>query len=194
MKYGGVLLFVVGMLASLTFGWLFDQKLFYTSESQPVEFNHALHTDSVGQGCQDCHGFSEDGTFAGIPKLEQCVTCHAEVSGTTEAERRFVEEYVKKNREVPWLVFARQPDNAYFSHFYHVNTAKIECARCHGQHGSSTTLHPLQVNIITGYSRDVEGSWNSGILGKPSDGMKMSDCINCHNEHTHQSACIDCHK
>ncbi len=194
MKFNGVIFFVVGMLVAIALGWFVNPNIFYTSESQPVEFSHAVHTDSVGQSCQDCHGFTEDGAFAGIPKLEQCAGCHSEVTGTTDAERLFVEEYVKKNREVPWLVFSRQPDNAYFSHIYHVNNAKIECARCHGQHGSSSSLRPLQVNIITGYSRNVEGSWNSGMLGRPSDGMKMSDCIDCHNEHAHNTACIDCHK
>jgi hypothetical protein len=195
MKLGGAKLFVVGMLASLVLGWLVFPRLFYASKPQPVEFNHVLHTsDKVGLGCQDCHGFAENGAFVGIPKLEQCVTCHAEATGTTDEEHRFVEEYVKQNREVPWRVYARQPDNVYFSHFYHVKAETIECKRCHGEQGATTTLRPLLVNVISGYSRDIEGNWISGSLWKPPAGLKMSDCIDCHEEHGCRSACIDCHK
>jgi len=183
------------MLASLVFGWWVFPKIIYTSEPQPVQFNHALHTsDKVGLSCTDCHGFAENGAFAGIPRLEQCASCHAEVIGTTKEEQRFVEEYVKQKHEVPWGVYARQPDNAYFSHIYHVKMAGIECARCHGQHGTTTTLRPLQVNVINGYSSDVSGSSISWIRRKTPDGMKMSDCIDCHKDHARRSACIECHK
>jgi hypothetical protein len=195
MKSGGTRFFAVGMLASLGFGWWVFPTLLYTPQQQPVQFSHALHvSDKVGLSCQDCHGFAKNGAFSGIPRLEQCASCHAEVSGTTEEEHRFVEEYVKQNREVQWRVYARQPDNAYFSHVYHVKTAGIECARCHGQHGETTTLRPLMVNVINGYSRDISGGSISGIRWQKPDGLKMSDCIACHKEHSHRSACIDCHK
>ena len=194
MNIRSALFFVIGMLASIAFGWWVFPKILYNNESQPVNFSHAVHADKVGLGCQDCHGFSENGTFAGIPKLEQCAGCHAEVTGTTEDEHRFVEEYVKKNRELPWKVFARQPDNVYFSHVSHVKTAALECSRCHGQQGTTTTVRLVQVNVLSGYSRDIEGSWTSGIFWKPSDGMRMDDCIDCHKEHGRKSACIDCHK
>ena len=195
MTLRGITFFIVGLAASLSFGWWAFPKILFTPQPQPVQFSHALHTgEKVGLTCQDCHGFSGNGAFAGIPTIDQCVTCHSEVSGSTEEERRFVEEFVKPNREVPWRVYARQPDNAYFSHIYHVKSAGIECARCHGQHGATSTLRPLQVNVISGYSRDLWGSPVSGIRWIPSEGMKMSDCIDCHQQHAHRSACIDCHK
>jgi hypothetical protein len=191
-KFKGFAPFAAGMVLSLAFGWWVFPKILYTSEPQPVQFSHALHAgERVGLTCQDCHGLGDKGTFAGIPRIEQCAPCHAEPTGTTEEERRFVEEFVKKNREVPWRVYARQPDNAYFSHVYHVKTAGIQCTRCHGQHGTTTSLRPLEVNFINGYSKDI---WGSSISGIASDGMKMSNCIDCHKEHARRSACIDCHK
>lgn len=195
MRLGRAKFFLLGVAASLVFGWWLFPKLLYTNEPQPVKFSHAVHTgEKAGMSCQDCHGFTENGTFSGVPNLEQCATCHAEPSGTTEEERRFVDEYVKQNREVPWGVAARQPDNVYFSHFPHVKKAAIECARCHRQSGTTTAPSPLKVNILTGYSRDLEGSRFSGIPWKASDGMLMSDCIDCHSERGRKSACIDCHK
>lgn len=195
MKFDGATPFVLGLMATLAFGWWVFPKLLYTSEPQPVQFSHALHTsDRVGLTCQDCHGIDEKGVFAGIPQIAQCASCHSEVAGTTPEEKHFVDDFVKPNHEVPWREYARQPDNAYFSHVYHVKSAGIECARCHGGHGSTSALRPLQVNVISGYSRDISGSSISGFPWNPSDGMKMSDCVACHKEHARRSACIDCHK
>ena len=190
-----MIVFLAGIICSLTIGWWVFPQMLYRSEPQPVQFSHSLHTsEKVGMSCQDCHSLNDHGTFAGIPKLEKCASCHAEPVVDTETEKRFVEEYVKQNREVPWGVYARQPDNAYFSHVYHVKMAKIQCERCHGGHATTEVLRPLLVNRVNGYSRDIWGSSISGVKSQPWDGMKMSDCIDCHKEHQQGNACIDCHK
>ena len=74
-------------------------KLLYSQKKQPFDFNHALHNELVDEGCESCHFFREDGSFAGAPKLEQCVGCHEEVQGETEEEEIFVNEYVANERE-----------------------------------------------------------------------------------------------
>ena len=38
---------------------------------------------------------------------QQCIECHEEANSEDPEEVKFVEEYVKKEREVPWLVYSR---------------------------------------------------------------------------------------
>ncbi len=101
-----ILFFIFGLAASMVLGWVIFPTLLYSKKKQPVDFNHTLHVAEVENGCQSCHFFREDGTFSGSPTLESCVTCHESVQGATEEEARFVSQYVEKNREVPWLVYA----------------------------------------------------------------------------------------
>lgn len=171
-------------------------RVLYQRSDQPIQFSHKVHTgESVGMSCEDCHSFDEQGKFSGVPRLETCSPCHTEVQGKTAEEKRFVDEYVAKNREVEWHVYARQPENAYFPHAPHVKLAKLECERCHGPHGSSDRLRPFERNRLSTYSRDVEGY--SLVRWNPDEwetGMKMDDCSNCHHERGVRESCLTCHK
>ncbi|MCW5980261.1 MAG: cytochrome c3 family protein [Bryobacteraceae bacterium] len=190
----GVLVFGAGFALAVAAGWLILPGVFYAKVEQPLAFSHEAHTQTGGMACEDCHGFRDDGSFAGIPTLEQCASCHAEAVGTTESERKFVEEYVKLGREPQWLVYSRQPDNAWFPHAPHVKAAGLPCESCHGDHGQSNSLRPLEVNRISGYSRDVMGR-PSGPLGlRRAGGMRMDDCVRCHAGADLRHSCLDCHK
>ena len=102
-----ILFFIAGLIASLVVGWVVFPKLLYSQKRQPVDFNHALHNELVDEGCESCHFFREDGTYSGVPKLAQCIDCHEEVNGEDPEEAKFVNEYVAKDREVPWLIYSR---------------------------------------------------------------------------------------
>jgi hypothetical protein len=190
-----LVVFAAGFAVSLCAGWISLPGLLYRTEIQPIRFNHQVHIGEKGNmGCADCHAFTPTGQFAGVPKVDGCATCHSEPLGTTAAERELVERYVKPNREPRWLVYARQPQNAYFSHAAHVTRAKLACERCHGQIGKSTALPLYQVNRITGYSRDVMGR-PAGRWGlQRAGGMRMDDCVACHRERGLKHSCLDCHK
>ncbi|RPJ55168.1 MAG: cytochrome C [Acidobacteria bacterium] len=179
----------------LGIGWLVYPLALYETTDQPLQFSHKTHTgEKAGMACEDCHGFREDGTFAGIPRLENCANCHSEAQGTSAAEKALIEKYVSTNQEIPWLVYSRQPENVYFSHVQHVKLAEIKCERCHGPHGTSETLPPYQRNRISGYSRNIWGQSISGISTAPWDGMKMDDCEHCHAERSVGTSCMGCHK
>ncbi|QTA84336.1 menaquinone reductase multiheme cytochrome c subunit QrcA [Desulfonema magnum] len=197
-----ILFFIIGLVASLISGWLLFPKLLYSEKKQPIDFNHALHMELVDEGCESCHFFREDGTYAGVPKLAQCIDCHEEVQGESPDEATFVEEYVTKGREVPWLIYSQQPDCVFFSHVAHVKGAGMDCATCHGPIGESTSLKVYEENRITGYSRDIWGKNISGIKKHTWDRMKMDDCAECHVKNgvnqssvqTGKGACFVCHK
>jgi hypothetical protein len=190
-----VLFFMLGMVASLIVGWIIFPKLLYSQKPQPIDFNHASHVELVENGCESCHFFREDGSYAGVPKLEQCIECHEEVQGESEDEARFVEEYVNKNREVPWHIYSKQPDCVFFSHAAHVKKADMDCVTCHGHIGTSEHLKVYEENRITGLSRDIYGKNISGIKINSWDSMKMDVCADCHQKEIgSKGACFVCHK
>ena len=179
-----ILFFIIGLIASFVVGWVIFPKLLYSQKKQPIDFNHVLHVDEVENGCESCHFFRKDGTFSGAPKLEQCIECHEEVQGDSLDEITFVEEYVSKDREVPWLIYAKQPDCVFFSHAAHIKGAHMDCVTCHGHIGESESLKPYEYNRITGYSRDIWGKSLAGFKTNTWDRMKMDDCADCHEENS----------
>lgn len=197
-----VAFFILGLAASMVIGWVVFPKLLYSKKHQPIDFNHAVHVNEVDDSCQSCHYFREDGTFSGIPDLESCMECHEEMLGVSEEETRFYEEYVVTGKEVPWLVYAQQPDCVYFSHVAHVKMGEMDCVACHGHIGESDHTPVYEQNRISGYSRNIWGHNISGIKRNSWDRMKMDDCSECHmRENVHQTSvqtkkggCFVCHK
>lgn len=186
--------FGAGLAMGLTAGWLILPELLYCRQEQPLEFNHIAHTADAGMDCADCHAFREDGSFTGIPSVDVCADCHTESLGESPMERFLIDEYIDQSREIPWLVYARQPQNVYFTHAAHVRLAEIDCRRCHGDRGAGETLPPLQINRISTYSRNIWGPRISGGGPEPWDSMKMSDCSECHAQRGVQDHCLMCHK
>ncbi|MBF0112519.1 MAG: cytochrome c3 family protein [Desulfamplus sp.] len=190
----GVLFFIAAFAVCFLSGWLLFPSLLYSKKEQPFNFNHALHVEQTS-GCESCHYFREDGSFAGVPKNSSCMECHESQLGDTKDEEIFMTEYVEKGIEVPWYIYSKQPDCVFFSHSAHVVGAKMDCVTCHGHIGESESLKPYQENRITGYSRDIWGESIWGIKKNPWDRMKMDDCAQCHQEETgSKGACFQCHK
>jgi hypothetical protein len=177
-----ILFFILGLAASLVVGWIIFPKLLYSQKKQPIDYNHLLHVEEVEEGCESCHFFREDGSFSGIPRLVQCIECHEEVQGDDPEEEKFVNEYVFKEKEVPWLVYSRQPDSVFFSHAAHIKRAEMDCVTCHGLIGESEHTRIYEKNRITGVSRDIWGKSIGGFKKNTWDRMKMDDCAECHAE------------
>jgi hypothetical protein len=191
-----LLAFAAGLLLALAVGWLALPRLLYARAEQPLRFSHKTHTsEKTGFKCEDCHALREDGRFAGIPSIESCAGCHSEPQGQSADEKRLVEEFVKPGREIPWRVYARQPDNVHFPHAVHVKRAAIACERCHGPHGTSDALRPYEENRVSGYSRDIWGPSLSRVGNASWQGMKMTDCEDCHAQHGRShTSCLACHR
>jgi len=203
----GLVYLAAGLIPSLLIGWFVFPIALYSKHQQPINFSHALHLDpDLGLGdasdvetCLYCHSFRDDGTFVGIPRLSLCMECHSDPEmplGETESEVYFLEEYVAKGKEIPWLVYSKQPDCVYFSHIAHVKMGEIECRTCHGDHHETDKLPVYKKNRLTGYSIDIWGRNIAGYKSNTWDRMKMSDCAKCHTQtgHEENNECFVCHK
>ena len=182
MKRRGAFPFWVGAAIALAAGWIAFPRVLYQSRPQPVDFSHRVHVESGGAKCADCHQLRADGSFTGIPPLAKCLECHSVAMGSTAAEKRFLDQYATPQREIAWAVYARQPENVYFSHATHLKLAGLSCESCHGDHGRTAMLPRFAEDRITGYSREV---WQR---------MKMDDCVACHRARGLENSCLDCHK
>jgi hypothetical protein len=174
-KVLGIVFFTLGFAVALASGWLVFPELLYSQKAQPINFSHAAHSDS---DCDSCHALRPDGTYSGIPRIDKCKECHESAQGSTEDERVLVEEYVAKDREIPWKVYAWQPDNVFFSHAPHKGQG-LECTRCHRDVAKEEKTPKFRENLITGYSIST---------------MKMVECEKCHADKGVTNNCEMCHK
>lgn len=186
--------FFTGVAMILLGGWVGLPKVLYKRQTQPLDFSHKAHAVKAEMDCTGCHDFREDGSFAGVPRIDNCAGCHAEPVGETANEKKLVDAYVTPEKEVGWLVYSRQPINARFSHAIHVKKAELKCERCHGDHGKSSALRPYEYNVVSGYSRDIWGRSISRLRRANNEGMKMDDCIDCHKEKGAEAGCLGCHR
>lgn len=199
-----VLVFLLGFCCLLIFGWVAFSELLYKSEPQPLDFNHRLHAKIADDGCNSCHFFRDDGRFSGIPEIKICMGCHQQVKKGGDNETRLIQDYILKKAEIPWQVYAEQPDSVFFSHAAHVHSAGLECATCHGDMGQSTSCRIYQENVISGYSRDIQGrsSFERFHQSPAWESMEMDDCAACHKKkkqdgssaQTGRDGCLVCHK
>ncbi len=194
-------IFVTGLAICVALGWTIPPKLSYAEKVQPVEFRHAFHGEDVGITCDTCHFFYKDGSWAGIPKMEICVDCHVYLLGQSPEEKKFVHEYVLKNKDVKWGLYFRQPECVSFSHSSHVRMARVACETCHGPQGLSKKPTEYRTNRITKYSFVVySGESSSNNYGGLKKGknvwgtVRMDECADCHRSRGKSTACFLCHK
>ena len=129
------ILFVLA-LAGLSLAILLNiNRLDYVShvglaKDQPVPFSHKHHVTGMGIDCRYCHTSVEESSFAGIPPVETCMTCHSLV--WTEAPLlEPVRAAWRDEMPLQWTRVHDLPDFVYFRHDIHVAKG-IGCTSCHG--------------------------------------------------------------
>jgi cytochrome c2 len=121
---------------------------------QPIKFSHKLHAGDNEIACQYCHNSVEKSRHAGIPTVNVCMNCHKGISsGPQYKEKEIAKIYQaagfdaktgtyddSKQNPLKWIKVHNLPDHVYFNHSQHVVVGKIECATCHGDVKSMTTV------------------------------------------------------
>lgn len=171
----GIVFFLLGFIAALAVGWIVFPSVLFSQKAQPINFSHVAHQDN---DCESCHTFRPDGSYTGIPRIDKCKECHESAQGNTESERILVEDYVAKDKEISWKVYAWQPDNVYFSHAPHKGQG-LECVTCHRDVNKEEKVPVFRENRITGYSISTMG---------------MTECEKCHAQKGASNNCEICHK
>lgn len=158
--------FAMGLAVAFVAGIVGLRPYFQESLRQPIQFNHLAHN---GVDCSACHEFVNTDSFAGLPSLDLCLTCH-ETPITESPEEEKIRTLARQGTPVEWRRLFRQPAHVFYSHRRHVEIARLECVECHGEIGNSTAP-PARVTNLT-----------------------MEACTSCHEKKNVKDSCLDCHR
>ena len=115
--------------------WGFMRSSYYTSEGeerqQPVQFSHEHHVLDDGIDCRYCHTSVETSSFAGIPPLATCMTCHWTLYSDAPLLEPLRAAYAGKTT-LAWNRVHDLPDFVYFDHSIHIAKG-VGCSTCHGR-------------------------------------------------------------
>src|SRR5450631_508056 len=100
---------------------------------QPVPFSHKHHAKELGIDCRYCHTSVENSSFAGIPPVKTCMTCHSQIWNQSPLLEPLRQAY-KTGEPIKWERVNALPDYAYFDHSIHVAKG-VACTTCHGPVG-----------------------------------------------------------
>jgi hypothetical protein len=132
---------------------------------QPIAFNHARH---AGMGCDVCHRGALEQARAGIPAAAVCLKCHATAPRAAAAVKW---DEAGRDQPIAWLRVSHLPEHVMFSHRRHAGLARLECASCHADVGTS-----------------------AGPPGRPPMRLDMNACLACHKREGASQDCAACHR
>ncbi|MGA7616914.1 MAG: cytochrome c3 family protein [Thermoanaerobaculia bacterium] len=98
---------------------------------QPIPFSHKHHVSEDGIDCRYCHTSVEKSSFAGIPPIKTCMTCHSQLyvnSPMLAPIRKSFESGIP----VEWNRVNHLPEFVFFDHSIHVAKG-VGCSTCHGR-------------------------------------------------------------
>ena len=98
---------------------------------QPVPFSHEHHVAGLGIDCRYCHVSVEESSFADIPPIHTCMTCHSQIWTNSEILQPIRDSYTN-GTSVDWVRVNDLPDYVYFNHSIHVAKG-FGCETCHGE-------------------------------------------------------------
>lgn len=138
------------------------------ADAQPIKFDHSKHIVN-GIQCQFCHVGVTKGPVAGIPSVEFCMGCHANIA-TDSPEIKRLAGYYERHEPVPWVRVYELPDYVYFNHYPHI-AAGVSCGSCHGD-VANMTVAQRAATINMDFCLDCH------VKQKNAD--MLQDCTVCH--------------
>lgn len=159
------------VLALAGAGAFFGLQKAQAAPPQPFPYVHSVHIEN-GIPCLYCHPGAVRGQTAGLPTVQKCQGCHANMSTKDKPALKAWADYVSDNPQVYWVPVAIQPDYVYFSHRPHIN-AGVNCEQCHGDVSKMADAR---------YQGDQNMGWclNCHRAQAPDKVEKLTDCATCH--------------
>jgi hypothetical protein len=100
---------------------------------QPIPFSHQHHVRDDGIDCRYCHTSVETSSFAGVPPLATCMSCHSQLFTDAPPLAPLIRAYAGAG-SLEWNRVHDLPDFVYFDHSIHVAKG-VGCSTCHGDVG-----------------------------------------------------------
>ncbi len=148
------------MSAYVLFGTLFKVGVDQGYQPvQPIAFSHKVHAGDNKIDCQYCHSAAKHSKHSGIPSVNICMNCHANIAEVADGlqveyddqilQKKQLDkeiakiykaagwdpekmEYTGNTMPVKWVRIHNLPDFVYFNHSQHVTVAGVKCQKCHG--------------------------------------------------------------
>lgn len=140
--------------------------------SQPVAFNHRIHTETLKLECRLCHQYVTTGAHAGLPSGSVCAMCHQVRRGTSPEAARLTALIVGGRADsLRFNKLFHLPPYVYFTHQRHVGIAQLTCQNCHG--AIALTQRPPERALVR---------------------IRMQVCLDCHLERGQSVDCVACHR
>ncbi len=141
-----------------------DEKL--VIREQPVPFSHKHHVGELGLDCRFCHSSVENSSFAGIPPVSTCMTCHSQI-WKDSALLEPVRDAARTGRPLSWKRVNDLPQFVYFDHGIHVHKG-IGCTSCHG---------PVGEMPLTWRQTSLEMRWCLSCHEHPEENLRPRDAV-----------------
>jgi hypothetical protein len=160
--------------------------------AQPLEFDHRHHAGDDGIDCRYCHEGAWVGPHAGVPPLERCMGCHAQIWNESP-QLELLRDAWFTQKPIVWARVHRLADFAFFDHSAHVRHG-VGCSTCHGRVDQMAVVE--QVSELTmgwcldchrdpsGRIRPLDRITDMGWAGAPHEHAPSvsprTECITCH--------------
>jgi hypothetical protein len=137
---------------------------------QPVPFSHKHHVADDGLDCRYCHGSVERSSFAGIPPLSTCMTCHSQLYKDQVVLAPLLTS-IRSGTAFQWARLNKLPDFVYFNHSIHVDKG-VGCVSCHG---------PIDEMPLTARATPLTMQWCLSCHRRPESQLRpRSEVFNMH--------------
>lgn len=173
-----------------------------TLDTQPIEFNHAIHAGSVedggmGMDCLYCHSNARRSPAAGVPATQVCWNCHKMVDSTDRPALEKLAEYCgasqgmptcTNSEPIPWNRVHDLPDFVNFNHAAHIRMnadgePQVKCQECHGAMETKTVAE-RESTLLMGWCLQCHKSHPAVNERYGTDAelrrAELKDCYTCH--------------
>jgi hypothetical protein len=170
---------------------------------QPVPFSHQHHVSGLGIDCRYCHTSVEQSSFAGIPPIKTCMTCHSQIWNESPMLEPIRQAY-RSEVAIQWTRVHDLPEFVFFNHSIHVKKG-IGCVSCHGrvdQMPLTWQVHSLHMRWCLDchraperYLRPLDQVYNMSWEPPPDQLERGRALIEHYQINVHQlTDCVMCHR